>query len=219
MKKRFGTLALALILVCSLAVPAGAANTEQTPEELYQEYLNVAAAINEEYGTEVYIIPLEEMDRSNMPTVAEVEANVRDLANLQKHFAEAEVTAESVEGMGVSPLSAMGDHPIATLVVGKVDGLTFRFMVSVTLTISTPAGTPSYYIQLAKNYDVAKYTVPSGYTATAVSAATLVKSSNECTIKRTFNIKKDSAYTSVHPQATFTVNKDTGKISSYNHSI
>lgn len=101
MEKRFGTLALALILACSLAIFAGATNVEQTPadveqtpEELYQEYLDVAAKINEEYGTEVYVIPLEEMDQSNMPTVAEVEANVRDLANMKKQFAEQFAQAE-----------------------------------------------------------------------------------------------------------------------------
>lgn len=217
MKKRFATMALALVMACSLAIPAGAANAEQTPEELYQAYLNVAAEVNAEYGTDVKIVPFEEMDQSAMPTVAEVEADVRELAHLQRDAVFEAV--DSVDTMGIAPQSAMGDHTISTLVVGKVDSKTFRFMVPITLTISTSSGTPSYYIQSVSKYDVTAYTVPSGYKATAVSKATPHKSSNECTIKRTFNITKDSAYTTVRPQATFTVDKETGKISSKNHTM
>lgn len=95
MKKRVVTLLLILVLACVLAVTVGAADTERTPagvektpEELYQEYLDVAVKINEEYGTDIKIIPFEEMEPSNMPTIEKVEEDVRDLANMKKQFAE-----------------------------------------------------------------------------------------------------------------------------------
>lgn len=95
MNYRLKTLLLTLVLVCSLAVTVGAVDAgqtsvdvEKTPGELYQEYLAIADRVNEEYGTDICIIPLEEMDPSDMPTLASVEEDVRALANMKKQFAE-----------------------------------------------------------------------------------------------------------------------------------
>lgn len=225
MKKRVGTFILALVMACSLAIPVGAVNVQQAPEELYQEYLNVVAAINEEYGTDVEIIPFEEMNHSDMPTVTELETTVRELAELQMKFAEGDVTVAPIEKSGGStavPMGGMGNYPVSTMVVGTVGEKTFRFFVSVTLIISTPSGTPSYYIQATSNSNVTAYTVPSGYTVdgTGYLVTTTVSSNKRtCTIAKTFRVKKDSAYTSVRPTATFIVNAQTGNISSSNHGM
>lgn len=52
MKKRFGTLILALILACSLAIPAGAANTEESIETTASASSALYTAVDEQ-GTEL----------------------------------------------------------------------------------------------------------------------------------------------------------------------
>lgn len=79
MKKRFGTLILALLLAFSLAIPVGAAgnDTQEISDAQYQEYVQIAKELSQEYDLTISACPKEEMTKAY--TADEYEAEMREL--------------------------------------------------------------------------------------------------------------------------------------------
>lgn len=214
MKQRFGSLILALLIALSSAISAGAAKVAQTPEELYQEYLSVAAEINEALGTDISIIPLEDMDPNDMPTVEEVASNVRELAMMKVSMRNS-MNAAQTENSAIAPC-ALGTNNPYRYVTGTWGNKQFTFKCSATLVISTPTGTADYFIQSYSKPLVVAYSVPSGYTLTAGKPTqyALSPNSKSFTVSRLYTVEYGSAMGTFQPGVKFSVNSSNGVISS-----
>ena len=209
MKKRFGTLVLALILACSLAIPVGAANIEQTPEELYQGYICAIKEVNEQSGMNVTVTPLEEMDTSDMPTVETVR---EDAIALSETLQRMEVALESATEVQSS--SGAGVKTVLAYSAGSWDGAYFIWKISGKFNVNTSTGTPNYYFVGVTSPSVANYSVPSGYYSVAHSALRTYRSADmkTYTIWQTYEVGKGEVSAILNPQAKFTVNSNTGVV-------
>lgn len=211
MKKRFGTLALALILACSLAIPAGAANTEQTPEELYQGYLRVIEEVNEQYGMNVSVDSLEEMDTNDMPAVETVR---EDAIALSETLQRTEAAMAMESDVAIQSLPGVGDKSVIVYPKGSWDKVTFKWRITAKVTVNTPTGTPNYYFEGISNVQVVNSSIPSGYYAKAAGALQIkLSNSNKIyTIQQTQEIGKGNVHATMTPRGTFTVNSSTGSV-------
>ena len=82
MKKRMITFALTLVMVLSLAIPAGATTPDSTvvSEELYQEYTNITEQVAQERNISLKICPLSEM--TEIRSLDEFETDLQELCDV-----------------------------------------------------------------------------------------------------------------------------------------
>ena len=212
MKKRFGAVGLVLVMALALAIPAGAANVEQTPEELYQEYLDVAAEINETLGTDISLIPLEDMDPNDMPTVEEVTVDVRELAMMKVSMRNS-INAAQTENALIAPC-ALGTNKPFQYVTGTWLTKEFIFKCSATLVVTTPTGTVNYYFQSHSEPLVDVYKCPSGYNLDDQESTVYYYSTDKkgFTVHRSYVVSYNSATAYFHPTVKFTVSSTSGVI-------
>lgn len=211
MKKRLITLTLALIMACSLAIPAGAAHAEQTPEELYQGYLRVIEEVNEEYGMNVSVDPLAEMDTTDMPTVEEVR---EDAIALSEVMQETEAVMAVGADASVQSVPGVGDKSVVVYPKGSWDKMTFKWRITAKVTVNTPTGTPDYYFEGITNVKVVNSSIPSGYyaKATGILQTRLSSDKKTYTVQQTQEIGKGNVHATMIPRATFTVKSSNGSV-------
>lgn len=208
MKKQFTTLALAMILACSLAIPAGAVGTE-TPvvsEEQYQSYLDIANQVSEERGIEVTVC-----DRADMDTAYTDE----EFANELEEFCD--VIEALTDSSDVAPCSNPSEGGYGTKTDLRVntsknlDGGYFLF--SITGTAKTE-GTGPYTLGTASIAALTATKIPTDYSCTVKAGSTTTTvSSTVKTVQKNVDIyKKGEFMVTVTVQAKFTVNTSTGSI-------
>lgn len=223
MKKRLVTLMMALCLAFALVVPAGAASMEQTPEELYEEYIAVVEEINENYGVDLSVRPMEVFDRENMPTVETVWADATDFAlRLQQARAQEQledmVRINKDSDSGISPLSdPTGYQSVSVNSAGYWGnaGFTWKVSASVHVNVKESGSRSVYYYDGILNPAVNTAQLPSGYSANALGNLQYTLSGTTTyTVWRNFEVyngttKCDSTFT---PKANFNLNASTGKV-------
>lgn len=212
MKKRFGALILALILACSLAIPVGAANIEKTPEELYQDYLNAADEINAKYGSNISIVPLEEMDPNDMPTLEEVRADVTELATMVA--CSTTTSAPDAGTFSARANTGIGNHPVSTTIEKQWASAKLKFVASITVVVNYDSSEGKYGIQYVYNPSVMSTYAPTGYAVTATSNATWIISTSKKSgiVTRPFKVTYGSATTSYKVTASVVLSTASGAV-------
>lgn len=212
MKKRFGALMLALVLAFSLAIPARAVHMEKTPEELYQDYLNAADEINAKYGTNVSIVPLEEMDPNDMPTLEEVCADVTELATMVA--CSSTTSAPDAGTLSARANTGIGNHPVSTTVERTWASAKLKFLASITVVVNYTESIKNYYINSVYGQSVTCISAPTGYAVEPTTSASWILSSSRKSgiVTRQFKVTYGSATTSYKVSAEVVLNSSTGAV-------
>lgn len=208
MKKRFTTMALAMVMACSLAIPAGAVNTEASvvSEEQYQSYLEIANQVSAERGIEVSVC-----DREDMSTAYTDE----EFASELEEFCD--VIEALTDSSDVAPCSnpsegGYGTKDNLTVNTSKnLDGGYFLFTITGK---GKTEGTGPYTLGTVSIKDIAFTKVPSNYSCTLKSGSTTTTVSTTVkTVQKNVSISKNGEFmVTVTVQAKFTVNTSTGAI-------
>ncbi len=207
MKKKFATLTLALILACSLAIPAGAVGTE-TPvvsEEQYQSYLDIASQVSEERGIEITVCDREDMSEAYTD---------EEFANEMEEFCD--VVEALTNPSDVAPYSnpsagGMGTKSLTVNTAKNLDKNYFLFTINGTAKVT---GTGPYALGAVSITNIEYTKVSSGYSCVLKTGSVLgTVSSTVKTVQRQVEISKNNeAMTTVTIQAKFTLNTSTGSV-------
>ena len=215
MKKRMITFALTLVMVLSLAIPAGATTPDSTvvSEELYQEYTNITEQVAQERNISLKICPLSEM--TEIRSLDEFETDLQELCDVITAIKSPDFLSVTNSNSTGNPSSGgAGTKNLQVNITKTMNAGTFMWTIYGPAVIVTNGPLP-YNFSNATISELSLIRRPSKeYTFRLSGKPTVIsKSSSLWQVSQLMEIKKNgTAAGSTYAVARFNLNTNTGVV-------